>query len=186
LHAFPSLQAVPFTTGAWVQPNTGSQPSVVQELPSLQLSGVPAAHVPAWHDSAPLHGFVSPHGVPFRTGVVVHPEVALQPSTVHALPSLQTSGVPATQVPLWHVSAPLQTVESAQAVPLATTGFEQTPDVQTSCVQGLLSEQSAAMLLGWQPETGVLVQPATALHASVVHALESLQLSGEPAVQVPA
>jgi hypothetical protein len=36
-------------------------------------------------------------------------------------------GVPATQVPELHVSLPLQTVASAQALPSGLAGFEQTP-----------------------------------------------------------
>jgi hypothetical protein len=53
-------------------------------------------------------------------GVNWQPLTALQVSVVHALLSLQTSAVPAPQLPLWHVSAPLQTFASAHAVPFVT------------------------------------------------------------------
>lgn len=65
LHALPSLQAVPFVTGVVRQPSTASQESVVNGLPSLQTSAVPAAHEPAWQVSVPLHGLPSPQAVPF-------------------------------------------------------------------------------------------------------------------------
>jgi hypothetical protein len=45
--ASPSLHEVPFSTGMVVQPKTVSQLSVVQGLPSLHVSGVPAVQVPA-------------------------------------------------------------------------------------------------------------------------------------------
>jgi hypothetical protein len=47
-----------------------------------------------------LQALASAHEVPFRTGVVVQPVEGLQLSVVHAFPSLQTSAVPAVQVPL--------------------------------------------------------------------------------------
>jgi hypothetical protein len=47
LQTFASAQDVPLLTVTFRQPVTGSQLSVVQALPSLQLGGVPAVHVPA-------------------------------------------------------------------------------------------------------------------------------------------
>jgi hypothetical protein len=46
LHTLLSLHEVPFSTGVFEHPNTASQLSVVQTLPSLQVSGVPAVQVP--------------------------------------------------------------------------------------------------------------------------------------------
>jgi hypothetical protein len=120
LHASPSLQAVPFATGAVRQPSAASQESVVHGLPSLQTSAVPAAQEPAWHVSAPLHALPSLHAVPFATGAVTQPVAASQESVVHGLPSLQTSAVPCEQKPDWQVSAPLHALPSLQAVPLGT------------------------------------------------------------------
>jgi hypothetical protein len=106
VHGFESLQSA-FTlqevhdgTCACWHPVITLHVSVVHALPSLQLSAVPAAQVPLWHVSAPLQTLLSAHGVPFVTGVVVQPKAGLQPSVVHTLPSLQTSAVPAVQVPL--------------------------------------------------------------------------------------
>ena len=120
LHTFASRHGVPLATGLVVHPKAGLQLSVVHTLPSLQTIGVPAVQVPAWHDSAPLHTLLSRHGVPFRTAVAVQPLAGVQPSVVHAFPSLQTSPVPAVQVPFWQVSVPLQRFESAQDVPFVT------------------------------------------------------------------
>jgi hypothetical protein len=100
LQAFPSEHDEPLVTGVLTQPVPGSQLSEVHTLPSLQLGAVPLVHVPLWQVSAPLHAFPSEHDVPFATLAVVQPDAGLQPSVVHGLPSLQTGGVPAAQVPL--------------------------------------------------------------------------------------
>src|SRR5436309_2199156 len=94
--------------------------SVVQGLPSLQLSAVPAAHVPAWHVSAPLHTFPSLHEVPLATAACWQPCTGSHVSVVQGLPSLQLGGVPAVQIPAWHVSAPLHTLPSLHEVPLVS------------------------------------------------------------------
>jgi hypothetical protein len=68
LQALPSPQLPPLVTGAFVQaPVAGAQVSVVHVLPSLQLTGAPAAHVPPWHVSAPLQAFPSPHAALLAT-----------------------------------------------------------------------------------------------------------------------
>jgi hypothetical protein len=143
LQTLPSLHDVPFSTGEFAQPLIGLQESVVHTLESLQLRAVPAVQAPLWQVSAPLQTSPSAHDVPLATAVFTQPEAGLQESVVQTLPSLQLGGVPAVQVPLWQVSAPLQALPSLQAVPLATVGFEQTPAVQTSVVHGLPSAQSA-------------------------------------------
>jgi hypothetical protein len=99
------------------QPVVVLQVSVVQTLESLQLSGVPFVHVPLWQVSAPLQTLPSLHEAPLATGVCTQPVLALHVSMVQTLESLQLSGVPAVQVPLWHVSVPLHTVLSAHDVP---------------------------------------------------------------------
>jgi len=123
LQGFVSPHGVPFGSVVCPQPVTASQVSVVHAFPSLQLSGVPAVHTPAWHVSAPLHTVASAHDVPLATGECWQPATASQPSVVHGFPSLQLRGVPAAHTPAWHVSAPLHTVASAHEVPLATAVF---------------------------------------------------------------
>ena len=119
-HTSASAHGVPLGTGAAVQPSTGLQLSVVHTLPSLQLSAVPAVQVPLWQVSAPLQTLASLHGVPFATEVVVQPKRGSQLSVVQGLLSLQSRAVPAVQVPLWQVSAPLHTLPSLHEVPLST------------------------------------------------------------------
>jgi hypothetical protein len=100
LHTLLSVHDVPFRTGVVEQPKAGTQLSVVQMLPSLQTSGVPAVHTPVWQVSAPLQTFPSAHGVPFSTAVAEQPLAGAQLSVVQTFASLQTSGVPAAQVPV--------------------------------------------------------------------------------------
>jgi hypothetical protein len=69
LHTLPSLHDEPLGTAVFWQPAAGLQLSVVQTLPSLQLSGVPAVHTLLWQVSAPLHALLSLQDVPFSTGV---------------------------------------------------------------------------------------------------------------------
>jgi len=129
VQGFPSAQSA-FTPHVWQpgmgvfwQPLTGWHVSVVQALASLQLSGAPAEQVPLWQVSAPLQTSLSAHGVPLVTGVFWQPRAGSQVSVVHTLLSLQLSGVPVVQVPVWQVSAPLQTLLSAHEVPLVTGVF---------------------------------------------------------------
>jgi hypothetical protein len=185
LQRFASAHEVPFSTAVAAHPVTALQLSDVHTLPSLQTSGVPAVHTPAWQVSAPLQTVESGHAVPFATLVVVQPEAGLQPSVVHTLPSLQTSGVPAVHVPFWQVSAPLHAFVSAHAEPFGRTALLHTPEAQVSVVHGFESLQSAATLHELHPPMGVCWQPLTALHVSVVHASLSLQLSAVPAAQFP-
>jgi hypothetical protein len=79
--------------------------------------------VPLWQLSAPLHTLPSGHGVPWATGVLPQPKIGSQVSVVQTLLSLQLSDVPARQMPPWHASLPLQTLPSAQGVPLTTGAF---------------------------------------------------------------
>jgi hypothetical protein len=137
---------VPFVTAVLEQPKTALHESVVQTLPSLQLSGVPAVQAPAWQVSAPLQTFPSAQAVPFKTGVLAQPVAGLQLSLVQTLPSLQLSGVPAVQVPLWQVSSPLQASPSAHEEPLGSVGFWQpATGSQLFAVHGSLSSQFKAV-----------------------------------------
>ena len=107
----------------WLQPVTGSQVSTLQPLSSSQLIAVPAVQTPLRQLSLPLHTLPSRQPVPFSTGVLLHPNMALQTSVVHTLLSSQLSGVPALHTPLWQVSLPSQTSPLPQDVPLSTETF---------------------------------------------------------------
>jgi hypothetical protein len=100
LQKFPSEHDVPLATFTAWQPVVALQESVVQGLASLQTSGVPGAQAPAWQVSSPLHTVESLHDVPFGAFDVWQPLAVLQVSSVQGLPSLQTSAVPAVQVPV--------------------------------------------------------------------------------------
>jgi hypothetical protein len=67
-----------------------------------------------------LHALPSPHGVPAGAVEWPQPDPALHVSVVHPLSSSQSSGVPVLHTAPWQVSAPLQTVVSAHAVPFGT------------------------------------------------------------------
>jgi len=185
LQVLPSPHAVPLATAEFRQPVTGLQVSVVQTLPSLQLSAVPVVHTPAWQVSSPLHTLPSVHDEPFGTGAFWQPAMGSQVSVVQTFASLQLRGVPVVHTPAWQVSLPLHTLPSAQGEPLTRSGLLQTPAVHTSLVQGLPSAQSEPTTQGAQPGMGVFWHPVRGAHESVVQALPSLQLSGAPAVQKP-
>src|SRR5262249_2376556 len=141
VHGLPS-SAQAAVLLAKTQPVAGSQPSVVQGFPSSHTGGAPAVQLPARHVSAPLHASPSLHDVPSGLAgcvaarpsetsrvhglpssahglvfaVKTQPVVGLHVSVVHALSSSHASGVPAVQLPAWHVSAPLQALPSLHGV----------------------------------------------------------------------
>jgi hypothetical protein len=171
---------------AWVQPVAGTQASVVQVSPSLQLSAVPGRHAPAWQVSLPLQRLPSVHEDPFGSGVCVHPLPGLHPSAVQTLPSSQSGAVPGWHVPPPQTSTPLQALPSLQLVPLARSPCWQMPAEQTSVVHALPSLQSAVVVQPVQPGMASCWQPATGSQLSVVHALPSPQFGAVPAMQLPA
>jgi hypothetical protein len=205
LQTLPSVHDEPFRRGTLAQPLTGLQLSAVHTLASLQLRAVPVVQTPDWQVSAPLQTLPSTHGEPLASGVVVQPVTESQPLVVHGLLSVQVSGVPDVQVPLWHTSLPLQTLPSPQAVPFSTGVCEQpVAGSQLSVVQTLLSLQlravPAAHVPDWQVSlplqtlpsphavpfaTAVFWQPLTGLQESVVQTLASLQFGAVPEVQLP-
>src|SRR5262249_13900745 len=74
------------------------------------------------------------------------PWAGSQASSVHGLPSLQASGVPAAQVPAWQVSAPLQALPSLHDVPSATAAcWQPASGSQWSEVHGLPSSHLGAL-----------------------------------------
>ena len=89
----------------------------MQVLPSLQLSGVPAVHCPAWQVSMPLQTLASPHATPFATLVWTQPLVGLQESFLQTLPSSQFTGS-LVQEPFTQRSLVVQRLVSAQSASL--------------------------------------------------------------------
>jgi hypothetical protein len=139
------------------------------------------------------------------------PVAGLHVSVVQALLSLQTTVVPAVQMPVWQVETPLQRLLSVSQLVPFVTGVRTQPEVglQVSVVQTLLSLQLSAVPALQTPDglqislplqtspslhdvptaTGVFTQPPCALQESAVHGLLSLQVPSELqppcAVQVP-
>jgi hypothetical protein len=105
-----------------MQPVAGSHESTVQVLPSSQLIAVWTQPVAGSHESA-VQAVLSSQLI----GVKTQPIAGLQESAVQALLSLQFKGVPGMQIPLWHVSAPLQRSASAQLVPFGRSAYMQAP-----------------------------------------------------------
>jgi hypothetical protein len=170
------------------------QLSSVHGFESSQLTGVPAPHDPSVQLSFPLQTLPSEQDVPFRTATAWQPATALHESVVHRLPSLQTRVVPATQVPAWQISLPLQRVASGQAVPLATgvvlqpdvgrhVSFVHTfPSLHTSAVPAVqMPDWQVSMplqrspSLHWVPLLTTAFTHTPALHVSMVQGLLSLQ-----------
>lgn len=121
LHRLPSEHGIPSTSVRFEHPSPGLQLSVVQELLSLQRSGVPAMQMPFEQVSVPLQGSASEHDPPVGMGADVQAPVAgTQASTVQGLPSsAHTDGVPAVHTPLLQV-CPSQRSASRHGVPIAT------------------------------------------------------------------
>ena len=130
------------------------------------------------------------------------PFLASQLSSVHGLPSLQTSAAPGTQAPLAQLSPAVQAVPSSQ---LAVLLLDLQPPwaSQVSVVQGLLSSHGAGAVALQTPEAQVSpvvqllpssqgsallakTQPVILSHESSVQGLPSLQGNGPPARQAPA
>src|SRR5262245_26003210 len=112
LQTFASAHDVPLATGECWQPVAGLQLSLLHGFPSSQSGAVPGMQVPDVHVSTPLQSLLSAHEVPFGTGECRQPAKASHVSAVHALPSLQLSGVPLVHVPAWHTSAPSHALPS--------------------------------------------------------------------------
>ena len=94
LHASRSPHGVPSVTGVLVHPATGSHWSTVHGSPSSQPTIAPGMQTPAWHDSVPLHTVSSEHDVPSGTAACTHPWSDPQVSSVHGLPSSQSTATP--------------------------------------------------------------------------------------------
>jgi hypothetical protein len=201
-------QDVPSGAGWKVtSPVRGSHVPTLHGFEPSIATGVPGWHAPeASHVSLPLQRSKSLQLEPAVRGVWATPLVGSQLSSVHGLPSSTVTGVPAVQLPLWQVSAPLQRLASAQLVP-STAGVWVTPSVgeQASVLQGLPSStlrvdpavhvpetsqvslplQALPSLHDVPAATGVCVTPLAASQASVVQGLPSSTVGAAPATQAP-
>jgi hypothetical protein len=84
----------------------------VQALPSSQAIAVPP-HAPPPQTSPDVHAFPSSQAIVLF--VKTHPVAGLHASSVHTLPSSQTTGVPGWQAPPPQISPTVQASPSSQA-----------------------------------------------------------------------
>jgi hypothetical protein len=174
----------------------------VHGLLSLQF-GVPA---PAWQVPPP-HASPRVQALPSSQEFVLfacrHPLPGLHESSVHGLLSVQSSAVPAWQLPPEQISPVVHAFPSLQGFVLLSW-TQPLPGSQESSVHGLLSLQFGVPAPGWQlppPHASPRVQalpssqgfvllswthPLPGSHASSVHGLLSLQFGvPPPAWQLP-
>ena len=124
---------------------------------------MPPVQAPAWQVSPVVQALASLQVVPFvlATGAG-QPVAGTQAPTVWHWSAVQTTGVPALQVPApSQVSAPLQALPSLHDVPAAADAWVQVPLVpQVSIVQGLPSLQDCAVQVPFEkPSWYVMVAP---------------------------
>jgi len=206
VHTSPDVQALPSSQdpvfGAFTQPVAALHESSVQLLLSLQLSGVPALHMPPPQTSMPLHALPSPHGAVLF--VKTHPPLAgLHESSVQGLLSSHTVGDVPTQLPAAHTSPDVQALPSSQD-PAFGALTQPVAALHESSVQVLLSSQLSGVpaLHVPPPQTSLPLHalpspqgavlfvkthpPLAGLHESSVHPLLSLHTVGDPPTQLPA
>jgi hypothetical protein len=121
-------------------PDDGLHESLVQGLPSLQVTVPEPTHEPFWQELLEVQALLS-----LQLAVLLantHPDDGLHESLVQGLLSLQDSDPEPTQEPFWHELLVVQALLSSQlAVLLANTH----PDagLHESLVHGLLSLQES-------------------------------------------
>jgi hypothetical protein len=99
-----------------MQPSAASQPSSVQLFPSSQSIRVPGLQASALQASPVVHASPSSQAMVF--GVFTQPIAGSHPSSVQALLSSQSSGVPARQSPPPQLSWSVQAFASSHGAPV--------------------------------------------------------------------
>jgi hypothetical protein len=133
VQALPSLQAVPSArVGFEHWPELGSQvPAEWHWSDAVQVTGLPAAHVPLWHVSTWVQALPSLHAVPLEAAGLVHwpVEGSHAPATWHWSEAVQVTGFDPVHAPLWQASAWVQALPSLHGVPLEAAGLVHCPVV---------------------------------------------------------
>lgn len=230
LHTLPSEQAWPstptFEHSAWQVPAETSE-SAVHELLSSQAVGHAPAMPVAIAESQVSPGSMTPlpHDAEQSVSVRLFAPAGQQPSPllanvigsltqppaahmsiVHAMPSSQSSAIPALHVPaIVQVSKPLHALESEHDAPGVAMLVQPAVGSQASAVHAWLSLQFRAEpgmhepralhvsaplqtlpSLHEAPVFGVWTQPVAGLQVSVVHSLLSSQDGATPFTHTPA
>lgn len=172
----------------------------LQTCPRVQ-GDAPPTQLPAEQESPAVQKSPSLQGTVLLANW--QPVAGTQVSVVHRLPSLQVSVPVALHEPPLQVSPVVQALLSLQG-PVLFTFWQPRTGLQESVVQVLPSLQLGAgpptqvpaplqvslvvqaLLSLHADELGVNWQPLNVLHVSSVHALESLQTSGDPPTQMGA
>ena len=153
-HASPVVQALPSSQlplwSVWVQPVAMSHASAVQLLPSSHADAVPETHWLLAQLSPAVQRLPSSHVA--ALGRCTQPVEELQESSVHTLPSAQSTVPSTVQAPPAHLFA-VQAFPSSQAAVLLVK-TQPLARSQVLSVHGLLSSQSA---LTRQPTSGACV-----------------------------
>jgi len=202
VQAFPSLQALPVFGRCAQIPVSGTQASSVHGFPSSQRGPVPGTHAPPEQVSPVVQAFPSSQ-LAVLFAYSHSPVVGLHASSVQPLLSLQTVGVPATQLPPEQTSPTVQALPSLQLAVLLTYSHSPVVGLHASSVHALLSLQTVGDPATQLPpeqasptvqalpsvQAAVLLtyshSPVEGLHASFVQTLLSLHTVGVPATQVP-
>ncbi len=197
VHVLPSEQACVLLVNT--QPLAALQTSLVQGLPSLQVTVAPGTQEPPPQVSPCVQALPSLHGTVLLT--CVQPFCVSQSSEVQGLPSSHGATVPPVHTPSRHLSFNVQELPSSQ---VAVFGVNTQPvaALQESSVQGLPSAQGS-VLPGtqtppehWSPNVqtlpseqeavvGLFKQPATGSQVSAVHGFLSSQLATAPGTHAP-
>jgi hypothetical protein len=197
VHALPSLHGFEF--GVFVQPCAGTQASVVHRFASLQSGGGPPTQDDPAQASPTVQALPSEQATVF--GKLWQPAAGAQKSSVHGLPSEQSTGVPGWQSPPEHLSFSVQRLPSlhelafgalthptngsqesvVQTLPSLQSGagppMQAPPWHESAVVHALPSEQGAVVGGFWQPSVG--------LQKSKVQGLPSEQSDCGPGRQSP-
>ncbi len=197
VHRSPSLHG-PMDGLCW-QPSAASQLSIVHGWASSQPIWLPGVHTEFAQVSPVVQTLPSSQVAVLAR--CTQPVLALQPSSVHGLPSLQSNALPGWHAPVLHKSPIVQAFPSVHAPVLGVCA--QPPWVsQASVVHGLPSLQSCpgpgkhtalkhaspvvhGLPSSHGPEIALCVQPAPALQPSSVHGLPSSHASPLPETQFP-
>lgn len=142
-----------------------SHDSGSQCVGGLVTAGV---QTPALQASPVEQRLPSSHNVPSGAVLLAHMPVAgsqTPPVWQASDVPVQTTGVPATQVPALQLSPVVQALLSEQVVPSAAAGFEQVPEVWSQ-VPATWHESEAVQVLTVPPEQAPAWQDSPVVHAS--------------------
>jgi hypothetical protein len=180
VQALPSSQ--PPAVLEWSQVPVGRQMSLVQALPSSQLALFPWQ--PPWPVQTPSsHWSGSSPGLPLSQVAVLvalaQPDAGRHWSSVHGLPSSQSSAGPGPQLPPAQVSPTVQALPSSQAAVLG--GCRQAPSPsQASSVQGLPSSSqivpAAPALQSDEQQSPALLLPSSQVSPHAASTIPSTQV----------